>query len=149
MVCSSVFCMSPLQLVDVRPHAVAGSLVRLVDGVHYRRLKEAILGLLLRTNAGSVYGGAQTACSPQLTQISSRSRTAKFRFKATGDSTGFRCALVLLPTRKHAKTPSPKYVACGSSKTFKHLKIGKYVLYVRAVGPGGTRSPIVYRFKIV
>jgi hypothetical protein len=49
VVCSSVFCMSPLQLVDVRPHAVAGSLVRLVDGVHYRRLKEAILGLLLRT----------------------------------------------------------------------------------------------------
>jgi hypothetical protein len=82
-------------------------------------------------------------------QISSRKRTAKFKFKATGESTGFRCALVLLPTRKHAKTPSPKYVACGSSKTFKHLKIGKYVLYVRAIGPGGTRSPIVYRFKIV
>jgi hypothetical protein len=82
-------------------------------------------------------------------QISSRNRTAKFKFKATGESTGFRCALVLLPTRKHAKTPSPKYVACGSTKTFKHLKIGKYVLYVRAIGPGGTRSPIVYRFKIV
>jgi hypothetical protein len=81
--------------------------------------------------------------------ISSRNRTAKFKFKATGESTGFRCALVLLPTRKHAKTPSPKYVACGSTKTFKHLKIGKYVLYVRAIGPGGTRSPIVYRFKIV
>ena len=81
--------------------------------------------------------------------ISSRNRTAKFKFKATGESTGFRCALVLLPTRKHAKTPSPKYVACGSTKTFKHLKIGKYVLYVRAVGPGGTKSPIVYRFKIV
>ena len=82
-------------------------------------------------------------------QISSRNHTAKFRFKASGKSTGFRCALVLVPTRKHAKTPSPKYVVCGSSKTFKHLKIGKYVLYVRAVGPGGTRSPIVYRFKII
>jgi hypothetical protein len=82
-------------------------------------------------------------------QISSRNRTAKFRFKASGKSTGFRCALVRVPTRKHAKTPSPKYVACGSSKTFKHLKLGKYVLYVRAVGPGGTRSPVVYRFKIV
>ena len=62
---------------------------------------------------------------------------------------GFRCALVLVPIGKHARTPKPKYVACGSSKTFKHLKIGKYVLYVRAVGPGGTKSPIVYRFKIV
>ena len=82
-------------------------------------------------------------------QISSHARTAKFRFKASGDSTGFRCALVRLPTRKHAKTPAPKYAVCGSSKTFKHLKIGKYALYVRAIGPGGTRSPIVYRFKIV
>jgi hypothetical protein len=82
-------------------------------------------------------------------QISSRHRTAKFKFKATGKSTGFRCALVRLPISKHAKTPAPKYVKCGSSKTFKHLKIGKYALYVRAVGPGGTRSPIVYRFKIV
>jgi hypothetical protein len=82
-------------------------------------------------------------------QISSRNRTAKFRFKATGKATGFRCALVRVPVGKHAKTPSPKYVACGSSKTFKHLKIGKYVLYVRAIGPGGTKSPVVYRFKIV
>jgi hypothetical protein len=82
-------------------------------------------------------------------QISSRHRTAKFKFKATGKSTGFRCALVRLPISKHAKTPKPKYVACGSSKTFKHLKIGKYALYVRAVGPGGTKSPIVYRFKII
>lgn len=82
-------------------------------------------------------------------QISSRKRTATFRFKATGKSTGFRCALVRVPIGKHAKTPKPKYVACGSSKTFKHLKIGKYVLYVRAVGPGGTKSPVVYRFKIV
>ena len=83
-------------------------------------------------------------------QISSRHRTAKFRFKASGKSTGFRCALVRVPTGKHAKkTPAPRYVACGSSKTFKHLKIGKYVLYVRAIGPGGTRSPVVYRFKII
>jgi len=81
-------------------------------------------------------------------QISSRNRTAKFRFKATGKATGFRCALVRVPVGKHAKTPSPKYVACGSSKTFKHLKLGKYVLYVRAIGPGGTKSPVVYRFKI-
>ena len=51
--------------------------------------------------------------------------------------------------RGSAKTPKPNYVAGGSSKTFKHLKISKYVLYVRAVGPGGTKSPIVYRFKIV
>jgi hypothetical protein len=81
-------------------------------------------------------------------KISSKSHSARFRFKATGKWTGFRCALVRLPTRKGAKTPSPKYSVCGSSKTFKHLKAGRYVLYVRAVGPGGTRSPVIYRFKI-
>jgi hypothetical protein len=81
-------------------------------------------------------------------QISSKRHSATFRFKATGKSTGFRCALVRLPHRKGAKTPKPKYAVCGSSKTFKHLKAGRYVLYVRAVGPGGTRSPVIYRFKI-
>ena len=80
-------------------------------------------------------------------QISGHS--AKFRFRATGDSTGFECALVRKPTRKGAKTPSPVYSSCGSSKTFKGLKAGSYVLYVRAVGPGGAdKTPATYRFKI-
>ena len=70
-------------------------------------------------------------------QISSKNHSATFRFKATGDSTGFQCALVRKPTRKGAKTPSPKYSSCGSSKTFKDLKAGKYEFYVRAIGPGG------------
>ena len=83
-----------------------------------------------------------------LEQISSKHHTAKFVFKATGASTGFRCALVRLPTRKGAKQPSPKYAVCGSLKTFKHLKAGRYVLYVRAIGPGGVRSPIIFRFSI-
>ena len=82
--------------------------------------------------------------------ISSKLFSAKFRFKATGASWGFRCALVRVPTRKGAKTPSPKYSGCGSTKTFKHLKPGSYVLYVRAVGPGGVdASPVRYTFKIV
>jgi hypothetical protein len=82
-------------------------------------------------------------------QVNSKDRSAKFRFKATGDSTGFRCALVRKPTRKGAKTPSPKYSSCGSSKTFKDLKAGKYEFYVRAIGPGGVdKSPATYTFKI-
>jgi hypothetical protein len=82
-------------------------------------------------------------------QISSKHHSATFHFKATGDSTGFQCALVRKPTRKGAKTPSPKYSSCGSSKTFKHLKAGSYVLYVRAVGPGGAaKSPATYKFRI-
>jgi hypothetical protein len=82
-------------------------------------------------------------------KVSSKNHSATFRFKATGKSTGFRCALVRKPTRKGAKTPKPKYVVCGSSKTFKHLKAGSFVLYVRAIGPGGVdKSPATYKFKI-
>jgi hypothetical protein len=82
-------------------------------------------------------------------RINSKTHSATFRFKATGKSTGFRCALVRRPTRKGAKTPAPKYSACRSPKTFKHLKPGSYVLRVRAVGPGGVdKTPATYRFKI-
>jgi hypothetical protein len=82
-------------------------------------------------------------------KVSSKNHSATFRFKATGKWTGFRCALVRKPTRKGAKTPKPKYVVCGSSKTFKHLKAGSFVLYVRAIGPGGVdKSPATYKFKI-
>ena len=82
-------------------------------------------------------------------KISSKNHSATFRFKATGKSTGFRCALVRKPTRKGAKTPKPKYAVCGSSKTFKHLKAGSFVLYVRAIGPGGVdKTPATYTFKI-
>jgi hypothetical protein len=85
-----------------------------------------------------------------LSEKINRSRhSATFRFRATGTSTGFRCALVRKPTRKGAKTPSPHYSSCGSSKTFKHLKAGTYELYVRAVGPGGVdKTPATYKFKI-
>jgi len=82
-------------------------------------------------------------------KINSKHHTATFRFKAIGKSTGFRCALIRKPTRKHAKTPAPKYTKCRSPKTFKHLKRGSYLLRVRALGPGGTdKTPATYTFKI-
>ena len=82
-------------------------------------------------------------------KISSHSHSARFRFGATGTATGFQCALVRAPARKGAKAPSPRYAACGALRTFKNLKAGRYVLYVRADGPGGVdRSPIAFRFKI-
>jgi hypothetical protein len=81
--------------------------------------------------------------------VSSRRHTATFRFTATGDWTRFQCALIRLPTRKGAKTPSPRYSSCGSPKTFTHLKAGRYRLRVRAVGPGGAdKSPAVYGFRM-
>jgi hypothetical protein len=105
---------------------------------------------------GSGSGGGQSTGRPAAPnthivseQISSKDHTARFHFEATGESTGFQCALVRKPSRKGTKTPRPEYVSCGSPKTFKHLKAGKFELYVRAVGPGGTdETPATYKFKI-
>jgi hypothetical protein len=79
-------------------------------------------------------------------KVSGRNLTVKF--SATGKASGFQCALVTVPTRKGAKTPAPKYASCKSPKTYKSLKPGKYVFYVRAVGPGGTSSAATYKFTI-
>ena len=74
-------------------------------------------------------------------------RMVRFRFSARGDATGFSCALVRLgerPSRKH-----PRYAACGTSKTYRALKPGAYVFYVRAKGPGGVEPrPVTRRFRI-
>jgi hypothetical protein len=62
---------------------------------------------------------------------------------------GFECALVRRATRKGVKTPSPKYSRCGEKKTYRRLKPGTYVLYVRGIGPVGPQDrPVIYRFKI-
>jgi len=82
-------------------------------------------------------------------QVSSHDHRATFRFKATGTASRFECALVRKPTRRGARTPAPKYVSCRSPKTFTRLEAGSYVLYVRAVGPGGAdKTPASYEFKI-
>ena len=82
-------------------------------------------------------------------RISSKHRSATFDFKATGHATGFECALVREHSGKHGRTPSPKYQHCGSTKTFTHLKVGRYVLYVRAIGAtGAAKKPVTDTFKI-
>ena len=81
--------------------------------------------------------------------VSSSGHSARFRFGATGDWTGFQCALVHVPTTGGATVPSPAYSACRSPKTFRHLHAGNYVVYVRALGPGGAdKSPATYSFTI-
>ena len=75
--------------------------------------------------------------------------SASFRFRATGSSTGFQCALVRKPAVGHAKTPAPGYAVCRPSISFRHLSPGGYVFYVRAVGAGGAdRTPATYAFTI-
>jgi hypothetical protein len=71
------------------------------------------------------------------------------RVESTGDATGFECALVRIPRGKHAKVPRPSYKPCGATITFKHLKAGKYEVYVRAVGPAGVdKTPAKYTFTV-
>jgi len=81
--------------------------------------------------------------------VNSRRHSARFGFKATGRSAGFQCALARTPSRKGARTPSPKYSACGTPKTFKNLNPGRYRLYVRLAGRrGAAGTPASYTFKI-
>jgi hypothetical protein len=75
-------------------------------------------------------------------KIDGERRRATFKFKATGPSTGFRCALV----KKHKE---PKFQKCSSPKTYKKLKAGKYTFEVQAIGPNGAdKSPAKKTFRI-
>lgn len=75
-------------------------------------------------------------------KISSKQHQATFRFKATGKSKGFQCALF-------RGTATPKFKSCSSPKTFKHLKRGRYTFEARAVGLAGPdATPTVTKFRI-
>jgi len=69
-------------------------------------------------------------------------------FTATSVATGYECALVRLPTGKHHHAPKPVYTTCSASKTFKHLKHGRYELFVRAVGPSGVSGALTKTFTV-
>ncbi len=79
-------------------------------------------------------------------KIDNKKGSAKFTLKATGDSTGFQCALAKKP--KHGK-PKLHFKSCHSPKSYKHLKTGHYTFEVRAKDPGGTdKSPAKKQFTI-
>jgi CSLREA domain-containing protein len=60
----------------------------------------------------------------------SHSRTAKFKFSSSEPGSTFQCKLDGKP-----------FKACGSPKTYKHLKPGKHVFKVRAVDSAGSADP--------
>jgi hypothetical protein len=68
--------------------------------------------------------------------------TATLTFLGTGTVSGFRCELVR-PVPKGAKkakgkkATKPRFAACGSPKTYKHLAPGRYTFKVEATGAGG------------
>jgi hypothetical protein len=74
---------------------------------------------------------------------------ASFRFRASGNATGFQCGLVRAGGRSGARTPVPAYAPCRSPKALSHLLAGRYVFFVRAVGPGGPDPiPVSYPFMV-
>jgi hypothetical protein len=81
------------------------------------------------------------------TVVNQHNHTATFRFKATGNATGFQCALVR--QRAGRRRPKPRFSACHSPKTYRHLARGKYKFYVRAVGlAGADASPAIRAFSL-
>ncbi len=92
-----------------------------------------------------VGGGSVTPPDTEITKakISQRRRKAMFAFKAIGTATGFECQL----KRKGHGTPA--FRSCDSPQVYRHLKHGRYVFRVRAVGPGGKDgSPASKSFKV-
>jgi hypothetical protein len=72
---------------------------------------------------------------------------ATFRFRASGDATGFQCALARLTAGAGAQTAP--YARCSSPATFTRLQPDSYMFEVRAIGPGGgDPTPAGYRFAI-
>jgi hypothetical protein len=64
------------------------------------------------------------------TRVSLPSHRVTFEFRAVGDGSGFRCRL--------ARPHNPGTLQdCRSPKTYKHLRPGRYLFIVRALGPGG------------
>jgi len=76
-------------------------------------------------------------------------RSVRLRFAAPTDGALLQCALVRLPTRKHARAPVPHYQSCGTVKTYRHLARGTYRVYVRAaLADGESSAPVARRFTV-
>lgn len=75
--------------------------------------------------------------------------TATFTFGGIGTVSGFRCELVRpAPTgakKAKGKRAKPRFTACRSPQTYKHLGPGRYTFEVAATGPGGTDATPVKR----
>jgi hypothetical protein len=118
---------------------------------HERAASESAYAKVPATSPAGGEGPQHGAPRTQLLteHISSSAHSARFRFGATGAWTGFQCALVVVLATGGATVPTPAYSACRSPTTFRHLHAGSYVVYVRALGPGGVeKSPATYSFTI-
>jgi hypothetical protein len=84
-------------------------------------------------------------------KIDGAAGAATFTFAGSGVVGGFECELVrpaLKGAKAKAKRPQPKFAACTSPKTYRHLVPGRYTFKVEATGPGGTGRAAKRAFAI-
>lgn len=80
--------------------------------------------------------------------------TATFTFAGSGAVSGFACEVVRpapigAKASGRAKRRQPKFAACKSPKTYKHLVPGAYAFKVEATGAGGADpTPALRKFRI-
>jgi hypothetical protein len=75
-------------------------------------------------------------------KIDRRHDTARFTFTVTGTAVSYKCAVVKLPKRKHARAPAPNYRPCHSGVAYRHLTAASYVFHIRAQGQAGAGSTV-------
>jgi hypothetical protein len=75
-------------------------------------------------------------------KIDRRHDTASFTFAVTGTAASYKCAVVKLANRKHARAPAPNYRPCHSGVAYRHLTAASYVFHVRAQGQAGAGSTV-------
>jgi hypothetical protein len=82
---------------------------------------------------------------PSIARPQVRGTTVVVKLSKSTEASGLQCALVPARTSKHDHKPNPVYKNCGSVVTFRHVRKGRYLLYVRATAPGGLDSPAATR----
>ncbi len=88
-------------------------------------------------------------------KIVRRKKRATFSFSAPGAVTGYECMLVRKAPKRHkgagksAKPRKPRFSACGSPRSYRHLKPGRYVFRVPALDIlGADAVPAKKTFKL-
>jgi hypothetical protein len=79
-------------------------------------------------------------------KINHKHHTAKFTF-SDSNATGFQCALVKSKRHSKKKPPKPRYSACRSPKTYKHLSRGRYQFFVRGTDTAGAGVAASFKFS--
>jgi hypothetical protein len=84
--------------------------------------------------------------APSIRKLALAGATAIVKLSKPAGGGGLQCALVRVPSGKHAVTAKPVWAHCGASVTYRHLRKGSgYLFFARTGGQGGVDSAAVKR----